>query len=148
MQFIQTTRAMRDDMFRCTTTGKVAEHLAPIVAALSGGVDVFILPACKEPIALPSGKLRKAFIGIIGDDLFSAEGPSAFHLRTLRRLFASAQAIYVMSGEINKAAYLAAANGALAGLRTLIIETRQTEEASWLDYAKRRAPRASKWVAQ
>lgn len=143
MQRIQMTRVDVERATSYVASRTEAKHLAPIVDALANGVNVFILPAVKTSIHLPKKLYRKPFIALIGDDLFTAEGPSAFHLRTLRKLFATVQAVYVMSGPINKMAYAAAADGALAGLRTLIIETRESEEPSWFDYAQRHAPRAA-----
>jgi hypothetical protein len=146
MLIIKTTAENLDRVWGNVGNFALSAHLAPIGEALKDGVNVFIIPANKQSSAVPSRYLRKPFLAIIGDDLFMAEGPAGFHLHSLRKVFARAQAVWMMAGKANRSAYEAAADGARAGLRVLIIETRPEEEASWLDYAKRHAPRTAKFM--
>ena len=98
----------------------------------------------KSPVPKPP---KGRWLAIIGDDLATAEGPAGFHLKSLRKLFARADAIYIMVGVPVQSLYAAAADSAKAGLRVIIIETQTTEEVSWAEYARRHAPKAAKLLA-
>lgn len=129
------TPAMRQRMLdRLTITG--GTHLSPVVETLASRVALIIMPAGKQRLDAP---LRRPWIALICDDLLFAEGPSAFHLKSLRELVKRASAAYVMSGSVVPEAYATAANVAAAGANVVIVETQESEEASWMNFIQRHA---------
>ena len=117
-----------------------AGHLVPLVRALEKGVDWIQLLPDKTGFTIPRRR-RTAWLAVIGDDLTIAEGPTGFHLRSLRELMGRARAVFIMAGAPVQTAYAAAADLAEAGLNTVIIETQTSEEESWGGYVKRHAPK-------
>lgn len=114
-------------------------HLAPLINALDHAA-VLIIPAGKLRFDAPK---RGNWIALIGDDLLFAEGPSVFHLRSLRKLVERASAAYVMAGPVVADAYAAAADIAEAGANVVVVETQDSEQSSWMDFLHRHAPRAA-----
>lgn len=136
------TAAARQRMLdRLAATG--GAHLAPIVETLAEGVAVLFLPASKLRFDMPK---RRSWIALIGDDLFFAEGPAGFHLRSLRKLLGQAHFVSVMSGAPVAKAYQGAADIAGSGLNVVLIETQPAEERSWLEFVYRHAPKAAKQI--
>jgi hypothetical protein len=147
MHKIKLSGEMREAMLKRVMASGRAQHLAPIVEALKSGIWWVIIIGDKAAITIPKRLRGRPFLATIGDDYLKPEGPSAFHLRSLRKVLGRAHSVYVMSGAPNPKAYEAAADGAVAGLNTVIVETRIEEELSWLDYVRRHAPKAAKiWV--
>jgi hypothetical protein len=125
---------------RLKTTG--GEHLLPLLKAADVGVTtVFVVG--KE--RFPARRVHKGqgLIAVIGDDLGIAQGPTGFHLGSLRKLASKADAWTVMSGAAVAAVYATAADKAMTGAIVLLIETQVQEERSWTDYLTRHGRRTA-----
>lgn len=115
-------------------------HLLPLVDLLEFGVAMLVLPAGKFRYDAPK---QCNWIAIIGDDLLVSEGPSAFHIRSMRALLAKASAVFIMCGRPVHEAYAAAADICEAGACVVVIETQISEELSWVKFVQRHAPKAA-----
>jgi hypothetical protein len=121
---------------RMTAIG--GQHLLPVIDLLRLGVALLILPAGKFRYDTPK---RATWCALIGDDFVTAEGPSAFHIRSMRKLLDKASAVFIMCGRPVHEAYAAAADIAAAGANVVIIETQAEEEASWANFVRKHAPK-------
>jgi hypothetical protein len=127
------------ERLRARMTAIRGEHLLPIINALAS-IAVLILPAGKQRLDVPK---RGNWIAMVGDDLFTAaKGPSAFHIRSLRKLLERTSAVFIMSGKIVPESYAAAADICEAGANVLIVETQPHEEQSWVKFIQKHAPKA------
>ena len=121
-------------------------HLVPIVELLAKGVAITFVAQrwAVGKMRFPAPPKQRVWIVHVGDDLFTAEGPAGFHLRSLRKLLERAHAVYVLVGAAVPEIYKAAADVADSGLNVIIIETQTSEEAVWSDFVCRHADRAVK----
>ena len=132
-------------------------HLRPVFEAIGKGMTVLTLPPDAGPFQIPAHLKCKSWLALLTDGFTDAKGPSAYHLRSLRRLLKDADIFSVMVDAPQKVAYGAAvwaATGELAPLEirgtmnVVIVETQEREAASWLGLADRYAPRAGKVVTR
>lgn len=114
-------------------------HIAALYEGLAMGVELMLVPRDKAPLIIPERPRNRGLVIVLGDDFVTAEGPAAFHLRTLRQLAARANAWAVMSGAplvpVYEAATVVARTG--PGAMALIVETQESEERTWVQYLMR-----------
>lgn len=120
-------------------------HLRPIMMAVRDcGVSLGIIGQDAGPFSPPD---NRPSILIIGDDLFTAEGPTAFHAKSLHRYFKRCRAAVIVSCEPMAAAYASAAAVASLGRDVVIIETRIECEEAWRQRLLASNPKVSLLVA-
>jgi hypothetical protein len=112
------------------------EHAAVLWGCLDRGANLAILPREKDRFQIPPLGNR-GFAAIIQDDYETAEGPPAFHVESVRRLAAQADALFVMSGAPQTSAYRDCADRAAHGEIVLIAETQASHEHEWLTFFDR-----------
>jgi hypothetical protein len=105
------------------------EHFRPIMeAARDHGVGVCVVPQGAERFNPP----RKCpNIVVVGDDMYEARGPDAFHRKSLVRFIKRASGAVIVSCAPLTAAYAAAATNAALFRQDIIVETRLEFEPAW-----------------
>ena len=94
------------------------------------------------PFRIPRKARLKPTITTIGDDIFEALGPGAFHLPSVRRVLRAATAVAVVSGPPELEVYRSiAVHAALRRQHAVIFETRITQEIPWLEFIRKTAPK-------
>jgi hypothetical protein len=134
------SRAALEKLIASFPANPAIAHLIPIFkAAFCGRVTALFVLQNSPPVPrLPS----RSWLAIIGDDdIGPAQGPTGFP--EIDRVIAGATAVAVCSGAACSTVYGAAAAGAVAGGRFVIIETRVEKHAKWADLVLRVAPKAA-----
>jgi hypothetical protein len=134
---IVNTSVPRDRLTYAAENGQ--SHLRPIILAVRDhGVSLCLVPQGKMPFEPMHD--RPAIV-LIGDDMFEAKGPNAFHRRSLDRFVKHCRAASIVSCEPLPAAYgYVATVAAHMRQNVILIETRPEHEADWkaaLDAANR-----------
>jgi hypothetical protein len=118
------------------------DHLGPIADASVMGIPVTFVLFGGLAFSLPDPPAERGSILVMPTPSGRPKGPGGIHLRSLRKVLASAHGACIMPGEAPAEAYKAAADLAGAGLRVVVIETQIAEERPWLDFVSRHAPDA------
>jgi hypothetical protein len=106
---------------------------------LAEGVALLIMPAAsKQRFDAPRGR---NWIALIGDDLLFAEGPPAFHLKSLRKLLEKASAAYILSGPGRTWGLRRSGGYRRSAANVLIVETQRAEQSP--GYSSRQATKAA-----
>ncbi len=131
-EFVRVTSDVRERMVE-NVRAMGQEHAVPLVEALACGVALCTITAgCRFPNVR---QLRgRGAVVLVGDDISVAQGPSAFHLLSLRKLVSRAGAWAVVSGKPPVELYAAAAELAKAGGLAVLVETQPEYEAAWTDW--------------
>jgi hypothetical protein len=108
------------------------------------GINLCIVPQHVGSFLPPR---NRPSIVIIGDDLQTARGPSAFHGFSLRRYIKRCKAAAIVSSAPPPLAYDAIAVLAASGADVVLIETRPEHEADWHDCVKAANPDISIIIA-
>lgn len=117
------------------------DHLRPVLlAARDHGAGWITIPQNAGRFDVPEAK---PFIALIGDDMFTAKGPSAFHRESVRRLIGRARVIAIVAAEPLPRAYVEACKPVEFGMNGLIIETRPERELEWVGFVKAENPKAA-----
>jgi len=139
----QVSRARLDEMFETA-----APHLRPIVASVRDlGVSMLFVGQSDQAFRLPRDADRPAVI-LIGDDFDRADGPSGFHLPSVRRAIRNFHAFAVVSSAPPAQVYTAvAATTAITRRNCMLVETRPEQEIQWINLVQSPAPRRMTWLA-
>jgi hypothetical protein len=106
-----------------------APHLRPLMIAVRDyGIELCVVPQGKEPFDPPG---NRPTVLIVGDDMFEAKGPTAFHRPSLVRFVKRCRAAVIVAAEPVVPACAAAATMAAIGLSAIIVETQPEHEADW-----------------
>ena len=119
-----------------------APHMADLAAATSAGLAWAVLPA-NAPFPFIKEDERRAFLFIVGDDFLLAEGPDAFHRKTLRKMLGRAVFAGIVPGKPEREFYGRAIKAALdAKGWAVVVETQEGQRAAWLRFLARHAKAA------
>ncbi len=123
-----------------------AEHMRPVMQLVrDGGIAFQFIGDTTDPFRIPS---KRPALVILGDDMECSKGPARFHARSLRRAIEACHAIAIVSGAPVLQVYAAAALAAALNRRhAMIIETRVSHEAEWLQFVQKFAPGRLAWLA-
>jgi hypothetical protein len=115
-------------------------HLRPIALAVRDqSCDFVLVPQEVKPFVLPL--TGRPLIALIGDDMFSAMGPTGFDQPSLRRLIAGCAAGAVVSSGPDERPYKSAAtNAVLLRQNVVIVETRPEREIEWVNFLRDARP--------
>jgi hypothetical protein len=107
-----------------------APHLRSLLTAVRDyGIGLCVVPQGKEPFDPPT---NRPHVTIVGDDMFEAKGPAAFHRRSIIRFARRCKgAVIVACSPIERPYACAAASAVGLGHDVILIETRPTFEADW-----------------
>ena len=123
---------------------KGAPQLATILKAIqNNNLSAFLLHRGAKYYGVPKGQHSRATLHIIGDDLIDAQGPDAFHRKSLRQILRRAQHVIVYVGGPTTAIYAHVTRLALAGQRAVLVETQVSHEIEWRIFVERHAPYAN-----
>jgi len=119
-------------------------HLKSIAQAIrdAGLVHSLILRGEKYP-PLPKRLRSRPVLFVVGDDLYTAMGPDAFHRKSLRRAFRGVRLVVIHCAEASAQHYDVATAVALAAGKSIIIESQPSHEKEWLAFVGHHAPQAS-----
>ena len=116
-------------------------HLRPLWAAVMRGCTYATVVQGDGVFRIPT---KRPAVVVLGDDLASAKGPSAFNRKSLRRYLSRCSAVAIVSCEAVPDAYASVATEAVERRRDVaIIETQPDHEAAWLALAEQSAPLAN-----
>jgi hypothetical protein len=109
------------------------KHAVPLIEAMASGVAL-----CTMTSSHPFPSVRKlggrGAIVVVGNDLTTANGPSAFHLSSLRKIAKHVSAWAVVSASPPVELYAASAALAKVGAITLLVETQPEYEVAWTEW--------------
>src|SRR5689334_1425767 len=116
-----------------------APHLADVAVAITKGLAFVVLPA-SEPFPFIHHDETRPMLFVVGDDLTLADGPAAFHRKTLRKLLGRAVFVGVLPGAPDRAFYGRAVKAALASRGwAVLVETQPQQRDAWVRFAARHA---------
>jgi hypothetical protein len=116
-----------------------APHLADLPAALVAGLGFAIIPAGK-PFPFVRHDEGRPILFVVGDDLLLANGPDAFHRKTLRRMLDRAVFVGILPGAPERAFYGRAIRAALdAKGWAVLVETQEGQRVPWLRFLAKHA---------
>jgi hypothetical protein len=122
-------REQASAMFDALSRNK--RHIKPLLGVVRDyACKLLLVWQNVAPFELP----REPWIVLFGDDLFSAEGPEAFHAASVAAAFKAAGAFVVVASGPELDAYKHAATyAARERLNVVLIETLPEQEQAWID---------------
>lgn len=128
---MKTTAAKRSDLTRAIEGA--AAHLRPLlIACRDHGCAFCVIGQDAGAFDIPPGKPTMC---VLGDDMHTAKGPSAFHLPSLRRYLRTCAGGTIVTSGPEPDVYSAATYAPIALRKSVIIvETRLEVEQAWLDF--------------
>lgn len=125
--------------------GGAHRHLQPIIeAAANHAVAIGTVLQNAGRFDRPPG--GRSFCFIVGDDVLTSKGPSAFHQKSLRRLLGQATHVAINAADLEPSIYNAAADTAALGGNVVIVECRPETETEWMNFIMRYAPQADTFI--
>jgi hypothetical protein len=117
-------------------------HLADVAVAITKGMAFAVIPA-GQPFPFIRHDEKRPMLFVVGDDCTLADGPDAFHRKTLRRLLGRAVFVGILPGAPERAFYGRAAKAAMASRGwAVLIETQPQQREAWIRFAARHAKAA------
>lgn len=124
-----------------TAMDSTPAYLHPILEVVRDhGVAMLFVPQGVRAFRIPDQPMKPAIV-IVGDDFDRADGPTGFHMPSIRRAIRACSSFAVVSSAPQPAVYATVAVGVAATRqRAMLIETRPEQELAWVGLIQKLAP--------